>query len=113
MKVENSRELFSKYCNPEEFVRIVEKDTVVEMWRDVIKEFKDDVAIEDLGNKYTYAQLDQDMAEYRGVLAAKGLKKGDRIGVFAKNSYDLVKMYLAGVTLGLVVAILPGHFDRW
>ena len=111
MKQVNSRELFSHYCDPEEFKRIIEKDTVVEMWRDVIAEFKDDIAIEDNGNQYTYAQLDSDMAEYRGVLVSKGLKKGDRIGVFAKNSYDLVKMYLAGVTLGLVVAILPAHLD--
>ena len=111
MKQVNSREIFSHYCDPEEFKRIIEKDTVVEMWRDVIAEFKDDIAIEDNGNQYTYAQLDSDMAEYRGALAAKGLKKGDRIGVFAKNSYDLVKMYLAGVTLGLVVAILPAHLD--
>ena len=112
MKQVNSREIFSHYCDPEEFKKIIYKDTAVEMWRDVIKEFKDDVAIEDLGNQYTYAKLDQDMAEYRGVLAAKGLKKGDRIGVFARNSYDLVKMYMAGVTLGLVVAILPGHLDE-
>ena len=111
MKQVNSRELFSHYCDPEEFKRIIEKDTVVEMWRDVIAEFKDEIAIEDNGNQYTYAQLDSDMAEYRGALVSKGLKKGDRIGVFAKNSYDLVKMYLAGVTLGLVVAILPGHLD--
>ena len=112
MKPVNSRELFSKYCEPSEFARIIEKDTVVEMWRDVIKEFKDDTAIEDNGNKYSYAQLDIDMAEFRGVLASKGLKKGDRIGVFAKNSYDLIKMYLAGVTFGLVVAILPAHLDE-
>ena len=112
MKPVNSRELFSKYCEPSEFARIIEKDTVIEMWRDVIKEFKDDIAIEDNGNKYSYAQLDQDMAEYRGVLASKGLKKGDRIGVFARNSYDLVKMFLAGVTFGLTVAILPAHLDE-
>ena len=47
MKPVNSRELFSKYCDPEEFKRIIEKDTVVDMWRDVAKEFKDDIAIED------------------------------------------------------------------
>ena len=108
----DSRELFSKYCEPSEFARIVEKDTVVEMWESVVKEFKDDIAIEDNGNKYSYAQLDKDMSEYRGVFASKNLSKGDYIGVFAKNSYELVKMYLAGVTYGLAVAILPAHLDE-
>ena len=109
--MQDSRELFRKYANPEEFDRIVEKDTVVEMWQSAREEFADLIAIEDGGNQYTYRQLDEDMAVFRGLLKEKGIKKGDRVGVFARNSYDLVKMYMAVVTYGACAAVLPAHLD--
>ena len=108
----DSREYFAKFTDPVTFSKIIERDTVVEMWENVIKEYVDDVAIVDDGVSYTFSKLDKDMSSYRGVLAEQGLVKGDRIGVYAKNSYDLVKMYLAGVTSGLCVAILPAHLDE-
>ena len=106
-----TREAFSKYTDPKEFERIVEMDTVSEMWEKVSKEFANNVAIVDNGNQYTYAKLEEDMSLFRGFLEEKGLKKGDRIGVFARNSYELVMMYLASVTNGLCAAILPAHLD--
>ena len=111
-KMMDSREFFKKYANPDEFERVVEMDTVVEMWERCRKEYPNLIAIEDNGLQYTYQKLDQDMASFRGALAAKGIKKGDRVGVFARNSYDLVKMYLAVVTLGACAAILPAHLDE-
>lgn len=108
----DSREFFRKYANPEEFDRIVEMDTVVEMWERCRKDYPDRIAIEDNGQQYTYAQLDKDIASFRGVLVTNGLVKGTRIGVFARNSYDLVKMFLAIVTLGACAAILPAHLDE-
>lgn len=107
----DSREFFRKYANPEEFERVVEMNTVAEMWERCRKEYADHIAIEDNGQQYTYAELDKDVASFRGVLVANGLIKGTRVGVFAKNSYDLVKMYLAVVTLGGCAAILPAHLD--
>ena len=112
MKFENSREVFSRYCEPEEFKKIVEMDNVVQMWERSSKEFKELTAIVDNGVNYTYEKLDEDMALYRGALKDLGLTKGDRIGVFARNSYDLIKAYLAGVTFGLTVAIIPAHLDE-
>ena len=111
MRFENSRELFSRYTEPSQFARIIEKDTVVEMWSSIREEFKDLVAIVDDGKSYTYAQLDEDIAKLRGLLKANGLNKNDRVGVYARNSYDLVKMYLAVVTGGYCAAVLPAHLD--
>ena len=107
-----SRELFAKYANPEEFKRVIEKDTVIEMWESVRVEFADLTAIEDNGNQYSYRKLDEDMAFFRGKLSASGIKKGDRVGLFARNSYDFVRMYMAIVTLGACAAILPAHLDE-
>ena len=109
--MDKNREYFAKFVDAEQFARIQEKDTVVEMWESVRKEFADLVAIVDDGKSYTYAELDKDAAEFRGVLKGLGLSKGDRVGVFAKNSYDLVKMYLAAITGGYCVAVLPAHLD--
>ena len=111
MKSLDSRELFSHYTDPEEFKRIVEMDSVSEMWLKVSKEFANNIAIVDNGVEYSFAKLDEDMSYFRGVLASKGFKKGDRVGVLARNSYELVMMYLASVTYGLCAAILPAHLD--
>ena len=108
----DSREYFKKYTNPKQFEKIVEMDTVVEMWERCKKEYANHIAIEDNGEKYSYAKVDEDISKYRGVLKSIGLKRGDRVGLLAKNSYDLVKMYLAAVTYGLCVAILPVHLDE-
>ncbi len=112
MKFENSRQFFAKYCDPKEFKRIIEKDTVVQMWESCRREFKDLPAIIDNGVTHTYSELDEDISYYRSIYKNAGLVKGARVGVFARNSYDLIKAYLAGVTYGLCVAILPAHLDE-
>ena len=111
MKELDVREIFSRYTDKETFERIVEMDSVSEMWLKVSKEFKDNVAIIDNGNQFTFGKLEEDMSLFRGALAAKGLKKGDRVGVLARNSYELVMMFMASVTNGLCAAILPAHLD--
>lgn len=107
----NNREYFAKFTDKETFSKIVEKETIVEMWEMVRKNYPHDVAIVDGGVSYTFSQLDEDMASFRGALKNLGLTKGDRVGVYSKNSYQLVKMYLAIVTSGYVAAILPAHLD--
>ena len=109
--IDKQRELFRPFTAPEEFDRIKEYDTVVMMWQDVMAEYKDEFAISDNGNEYTYKSIDHDIALYREVLKRNGLVKGDRVGIYAKNSYDLVKMYLAVITYGCCAAILPAHLD--
>lgn len=109
---DKQRELFRPYTEPSEFERIKEYDNAVLMWQDVIANFKDDLAIVDNGNEYKYSDIDNDISYYREVLKRNGLEKGDRVGVFAKNSYDLVKMYLAIITYGCCAAILPAHLDE-
>lgn len=105
-----SREPFAKYCSEETFAQIKEYDTVSQMWLHSLKEYADDIAVEDDGKKYTYAQIEEDIAFFRTLLKDDSGKK-QRIGICAKNSYDFVKAYLAVVTLGCCAVILPPQLD--
>lgn len=107
-----TREYFAQFTDPETFSKLVEYKDVIEMWNHCAKEYENDVAIVDNGNSYTFGKIDEDIADFRTVLKNNGLKKGDFVGLFAKNSYDFVKGYLAAVTYGLPVAILPAHLNE-
>lgn len=106
-----THEFFSRYTDEATFKNIVWYDTVAKMWGNRSQQYAENVAVEFNGVKYTYAQLEADAAGFRAVLAAKGLKKGDHIGIFSANSYDFVKAYIAITTAGGVAMILPAHLD--
>lgn len=104
--------MFEKYTDAQTFARIREYDSVTAMWQDKVAEFGGVVAIEDAGERYTYARIDEEVVSLRGVLLAKGIKKGDCVGVFAPNSFAFVRAYLAVVTAGAVAVLLPPHLDE-
>lgn len=109
--VSPSRDVFKKYTTSETFERIKEYDTIPEMWKDKIEEYREYPAIEDAGNTYTFDRLDKDMADYRAVLGNAGLK-GARIGIYSTNSYDFIKTYMAIVTSGNTAVVLPPQLDE-
>ncbi len=104
-----SKEIFAKYTDPETFARIQDFETVTQMWERSRKEFASEVAIEDNGEKYTYAKLDQDMAAFRTVLREHTEGEQVRVGIYSPNCYDFVKAYMAVVTLGYTAVILPAQ----
>ncbi len=108
----NTREYFAKFASKETFDKIVEYPDVISMWKHSAEAYPNDVAIVDDGKNYTYAEIDTDVAKFRTVLKESGLRKGDKVALYAKNSYDFVKEYLAAVTYGLGVAILPAHLPE-
>ncbi len=105
-----SREPFAKYCSKEIFAKIKEYGTVSEMWTNCIKEYADAVAIEDNGEKYTYAKIDEDISYFRTLIKDDSDKKL-RVGIYIRNSYDFVKAFLSVVTLGYCAVILPPQLD--
>ena len=105
-------EIFKKYTDPETFAKIVSFGTVNEMWQRSAAEWSKDVAINDNGQAYTYAELDRDAALFRQTLKNEGITAGARVIVLAPNSYDFVKAFLAVVTLGACAVILPAHLDE-
>lgn len=108
----NTREYFAKFASKETFDKIVEYPDIAAMWKHSVAEYGDKVAVVDDGKSYTYAAIDEDIAKFRTVLKENGLKKGDNVALYAKNSYDFVKEYLAAETYGLGVAILPAHLPK-
>lgn len=111
MPYEDYRKHFAQFTDEETFSRIVEMPDVATMWAHCVKEYPETVAIEDDGNKYTFSRIDEDISSMRGLFRSLNLKKGDKVGVYANNSYDFVKLYLASVTYGLVTLIIPPHLQ--
>ena len=105
------KNLLAKYMDPQDLDRLVDYPSLAAMWKARSCEFSDLVAIEDGGEKYTYAQLEADAALLRGALKNAGVSAGDRVGILAPNSYGFVKAFLAAVTLGATAAVLPPFLD--
>ncbi|MBQ3266089.1 MAG: acyl--CoA ligase [Ruminococcus sp.] len=105
-----TKEVFRPYTDPEQFDRIVEMDSVSEMWRHSVQNYPEAVAISDNGKDHTYAAIDADVSRFRSLIRCDGEKP--RIGVYCPNSYDFVRAYLAVVTLGCTAVILPPQLDK-
>lgn len=104
-----TRDFFAKYASKEVFDKIVEYPDLITMWEHSVSEYPCEVAVIEDGKSYTFAETDADVANFRTVLKNNGLSKGDKVGLYAKNSYAFVKMFLAAETYGLSVAVLPAH----
>ncbi|MBQ4261125.1 MAG: acyl--CoA ligase [Ruminococcus sp.] len=105
----NAREYFRPFTDPEEFERIVEKETVTGMWRDCLRDYAEREAIVFRDTAYTYEELERDAAAFRAVLLQQ-IDSG-RVGILCANSYDFVKAFVAVTTLGMTAVILPAHLD--
>lgn len=104
-------EIFAKYTNPETFKKITDYSCITQMWTDSVANYGDSVAIVD-GESYTYSQLDAMVASFRGLLAEKGVKAGDIVGMYLPNCVEFVKAYLAITTMGACAVLLPPHLDN-
>ncbi len=102
-----TRELFRKYTDPDTFEKIVETDSVSDMWKRCLAEYGDRTAVTDNGTEYTYARLEDDAAGFRTLISGGT----GRIGIIAPNSYDFVKAFIAVTTLGKTAVLLPPHLD--
>ena len=110
MKCE-TRELFRKYTDEETFAKIKELDTLVEMLEECKNNYADEFAITDASGSYTYGQLYEDVAQFRGVLKDNDIQVGSNVGIIGANSYDLVKAFLAVTTYGCTALVMPMQLD--
>ncbi|EGO65888.1 class I adenylate-forming enzyme family protein [Acetonema longum] len=60
-------------------------------------------------NNVTYAQLQEEVAKYRTYFYQIGIRSGDNIGLFSRNSVEYVCSYMAIASLGAVV--VPFNFQ--
>lgn len=53
--------------------------------------------------RYSYGELTQKVAQYSTWLSNKGIKKGDRVGIFMPNCIDFLFIYFGVTRLGAVI----------
>ena len=104
-----TRHLFEKYTDREQFDRIREFDSVTEMWKICLDAFGDRIAVSDNGTEYTFSGIEEDAAGFRSLLS--GLPAHSRVGIFSPNSYDFIKAFIAVVTAGHVAVLIPPQLD--
>ena len=66
----------------------------------------DHTALIDGARSLTYRDLDQRSDRLAAAFAAKGLRKGDRVAVLARNCLEYLEVILAAAKSGLIVAAL-------
>ena len=76
---------------------------------DAVKEYWDMPAVTNFGKEtYTYGQLAGNIARYHILFKEIGIKKGDKVALYARNSAEWVIAYFATLTYGAVtVPFLP------
>ncbi len=63
---------------------------------------EEDIAVVDEGRRITYAQLKEGIKKYRNHLYEIGIRTGDRVGIFSRNSLEFVYAYFATSSLGAI-----------
>ena len=61
-----------------------------------------DLAIIDHERRFTYAELQEAVKNCRNRLYAEGVKPGDRVAIFSRNSAEFVFVYMAVASLGAI-----------
>ena len=81
----------------------------VSLFNDSVKENWAFPAVTNFGGvTYTYGQMAEQIAKYHILFAEAGIKKGDKIALYARNSAEWVIAYFATLTYGAVsVPFLP------
>lgn len=82
--------------------------TLHELLIDRVERAPEQVVAIDHGRQYTYRQLLDDAARLAAVLSARGLEKGDRLGILVDNGYPYLLSVMCAAQLGAVfVGINP------
>jgi len=75
------------------------------------RNWPDAVAVIEPPHSITYQQLDEKISAYAMGLVAFGLKKGERVGILARNSIDFVTVYFAVSRAGGISVALNYTLD--
>ena len=62
----------------------------------------DDIAIVDNGRRITYKDAAQSIKKFRNHMYALGIRQGDRVALFSRNSAEFIYTYLAAASLGAI-----------
>lgn len=104
--------MFENSTDQKTYSKIVDYDSISAMWANCLKNYADDIAINDNNKDYSFLCVEKDASFFRTTLIHNGLKYGDRVGVFIPNSYEFVKAFVSITTLGMIAVLLPTHLDE-
>ena len=76
-----TNEIFKKYTDLETFSRIIEFETVTQMWKNCLEKYPDLNAICYDGIHYTFSQIENDAAKFRSLLKKEDVQDGERVGL--------------------------------
>lgn len=62
----------------------------------------EDIAIVDKGRRFTYEDAAQAIKKFRNHMHALGIRQGDRVALFSRNSAEFIFTYLATASLGAI-----------
>ena len=62
----------------------------------------EDIAIVDEGRTFTYSDFAQEIKKFRNRLYSLGIRAGDRVGIFSRNSAEFVFAYFGTTSLGAI-----------
>jgi fatty-acyl-CoA synthase len=78
------------------------RDTMGDLlWRSAVR-YPAKIAVAYGEERTTYAELDETVNRVANALAARGVRKGDRLALLARNSYGFVVAYYASARLGSI-----------
>ncbi|MBK9083294.1 MAG: AMP-binding protein [Rhizobiales bacterium] len=78
--------------------------TAYELFRARARRDPQALAIEEGAKRVSYAELDARVRRLAGGLAARGLRRGDRVAILSENRAEFIEYELAAAHLGLIVA---------
>jgi long-chain acyl-CoA synthetase len=87
-------------------------NSVPEMFRAIAQENADRIAVVDGSYTVTYGQLEDQVGSLAAVLAARGVRLGDRVGLMLPNSLGFVLAYRAIIALGAIVVPLNERYQQ-
>ncbi len=85
------------------------KTSIGKVFQDRAARYADRVFIRFGDEKVTYREANETANRYAAVLAGKGVRRGDVVGIMLRNSPNAVLMMLAAVKCGAVAGMLNYH----
>lgn len=84
-------------------INLYDYNSVVELFEDSVKKYRDRVAFENMGAQLTYAQVDELSKHFAAYLQSLGLQKGDRIAIQMPNLLQFPIAFFGALRAGLIV----------
>lgn len=84
-------------------IHLYDYNSVIELFEDTVKKYRDRVAFENMGAQLTYAQVDELSRNFAAYLQSLGLQKGDRIAIQMPNLLQFPVAFFGSLRAGLIV----------